>query len=373
MEDIVNSESKKITYIDCLTEENGTRYFVPCDYHCLIKENIKSEKMEIVTYFKNIPYKQKNTYVKIFKWKEKIICLPLHAAFIAVVNEKSRGVEYLKIPQIEKSKIQYSFFMKGMQIGKYIYAIGLSYFGILKIDCESLEIEVIDEWMRYYKENSVCEKKICFSQNYFRAESKIYLICSEFPSVLLYDFKKEVYEFIDMKKWAKELVAVSGTEDNLYIVTDEGKILSYNYNSETRMIEEKGDISGITKQKIRNIYTYDNNLHILSLEDKAFICMNETMECINRIEMPLDMQNINGETPYDVQIDVETILVCYSRKGKMWKYSLKDKRFYNYEVPIKKGVFDLKSYIKEHCFLLINEDCNIDFTLNSLLNVIKEN
>lgn len=95
----------------------------------------------------------------IIKYKNKIFMFPCEANNIAVYDITTNTVTTIRLDLriIRRSywhNPDKTLFWKVVQVGKYIYAGGMGYKGIIKLDTETLETKCIDDWSEKV-ENSI--------------------------------------------------------------------------------------------------------------------------------------------------------------------------------------------------------------------------
>lgn len=123
------------------SKDNNTFYYANLDtkeVKCLWE--LHDEKPFVTRLFRGI-----------LRYKNKIIMFPCEADNIAVYDISANTIMSIKL---EERLIKRSYwhnpcktlFWKAIQVGQYIYAGGMGYKGIIKLNPETLEIKCIDDW-----------------------------------------------------------------------------------------------------------------------------------------------------------------------------------------------------------------------------------
>lgn len=355
-------------YIDCLTE-GDYKYYVPSNCNCLVKQHILDNKIEIIAYFSNMPATQYNTYRKVIKWKEKIICIPWHATDFIVVDEKTSNIKYIKIPQMNRAKIKHSFFYEAKLMGSQIYAFGYNYCGILKFDCSTVEIKILDDWIDAYRIISPCDAGVMFAQEMIFGNNKLYTICTAFSGIFEYDLENENYRFFCIEKEGAKLNHINVDKELIYIATKNNEVIFF--DKQNNEIVQTVNLCNWCEKEDNILYLTVNKESIdVFMKDRkdSLILSKEKLDKIEKLNLPKAFVKNSGINPYTSEIDSETVLFCDFPCSEMFVYTKSNRQITQLSISVPQNVWNMKQYLKEYSML--DEDRSKGFSLDNYIKMV---
>lgn len=135
--------------ICCSCSDQHIQYFVPFNYSVLVvydQEEGKVKKLIPLQCRRNI----NGLYSDIICVEKRLCLVPQHAQKIAIYDTDTEEITYLVIPEYDTLLVKWGFFSKGYRWNQYVYLVGYTYPGIVRINMETLEIRRVFnvyEWM----------------------------------------------------------------------------------------------------------------------------------------------------------------------------------------------------------------------------------
>lgn len=134
---------------DCIRIDKDI-WFASGDYNGLYKYNLEEKTTERIAVFQHEPFHQGGLFIKMCRYKNNLIFVPQFAKRIYIFNIDNEILKDLTIPRVEED-LQGPFFCDAIVYKEYIYMMGAKYPGILKVDLETYETEILDQWLEEYR------------------------------------------------------------------------------------------------------------------------------------------------------------------------------------------------------------------------------
>lgn len=211
-------------FLDYLEIDNF-RYFVLFQSAILVKEDIKKRNVDEYVVINRIP--QVGQFTRIFYYEGKILLVPLHSQNFALYDEYTNEIRAIEIPEKEISRQSYGYFSAAIQRGRYVYAFGINYPGIVRVDIEKEQAQCI------------CElKQIGIKDKGFTGEMVEYngKVCIPFENdvkIALFDLENERLDILNPRIEGEGIIkTVCDNGDSLILVMSGGAAFDYtHYNS----------------------------------------------------------------------------------------------------------------------------------------------
>ena len=130
-------------FLDYLETEDS-RYFVLFQNPILVKMSISTGTVEKYRILNGMDA-QTGQFIKIFYYEGKILLIPLHHDDFVIYDEIKDEIRMIDIPQKGISRFPYGYFSMAVQKGQYVYAFGINYPGVVRIDIEDEQAQCICE------------------------------------------------------------------------------------------------------------------------------------------------------------------------------------------------------------------------------------
>lgn len=134
---------------DCIRIDNDI-WFASGDYNGLYRYNLEEKSTERIVVFPHESFCQGGLFLKICKYKNNLILVPQYAKRIYIFNIDSGFLKDLAIPALEEG-LQGPYFCDAIVCKEYIYMMGTRYPGILKVNLENDEVEILGQWLEEYR------------------------------------------------------------------------------------------------------------------------------------------------------------------------------------------------------------------------------
>lgn len=131
--------------------DNETAYAASSTFNALFKVNLITGECTYITMFQNEKCDGKRLYTKALAVDDKIYFVPTAAEEIAVYDVKTQSIDKWLIQKADKKK--YTFyesnnkFSGGVLYEKYVFMIGSTYPGVLRINIQTGNIDYFAEWI----------------------------------------------------------------------------------------------------------------------------------------------------------------------------------------------------------------------------------
>lgn len=343
----MTNKGMQLSYINSNVDESGERFFVPGNANCIAKCDCKGDIGKIITWLE-IHNQFTNNYLNVCKWKDILLCVPLHSDKFVAVNKKTCEVKYFDIPRKNNSRMNYSFFNAVYQNDNNIYSLGLGYDGFVRFDCDKFEIEVVDDWMEKIKSYITERKDFLFRRQKHIIYNKLYVAGNEFKGVFIYDFINNDYEIDPINAIRGNICGLLPKADFWWIMTEENILYKYDYTTQSIFETFQIKIDSNLEQKAQYQYLYEceDKIFMYSENGKvlhSFNTLNGENYTISKIN-ELFPENVG---PYISRYDNNTLLFSNGDCNYMYKFNMKEKTFEKYVIEVDMSSDDLKKYIEE--------------------------
>lgn len=236
-------------------ENDGKRYFNLSNEPLLVEVSVNSGEVLRCTKTSGT-FGQVGLYTKIFYYNNNILLVPMHADRFILFDIKSGSMDAIEIPQKDIARENYGFFIKAVQKGQFIYAFGINYSGIVKIDMENKIAELIVDFRKIGLREKLLRGMACIGENVYTAiENSCKIAC--------FNTGTEQFSILDIDiPDASFIDALCSNDLGVWIVADSGMI--YNYSV----------VNG-TLEKLSNYIDYLGNklsiLHSIYWGEKIFL------------------------------------------------------------------------------------------------------
>ena len=220
-----------------IDKENNTAWMSGLYVNGLFKMDLKSGKIDYVGQF---PWYKKDTtslYSKVYKYDNKIICLPNTAEGIAIYDITKS--EFFKI-DIDSSKCEENSFISIAAYKNYVFLIGRSKPVILRINMDTYEVMYINDLIKISKKSIIDSFSPCFEKDLCVIQDNFYIPFSNSGLLLNFNMKELNYVLYDLGKDRTFNSICFDGKSNLWIAPRKAGAI-VRFNIETEAIEEYTD------------------------------------------------------------------------------------------------------------------------------------
>lgn len=260
-------------------------------------------------------YEGKKSYYRLFGeyvfFHNQIILLPNKEENVVIYNPLNGDTRFIPVPNAKGKDVNV---IGAWIINDMLYFVSAGSFKIFRMDSKG-EIDTELEIQLEKKEQLAIESL------YYKA--KIYLICSNFPKIIIYDLTSKKQENVVFEDNIKGFGTIAAFEDHIYLTSYDNCIYTWNLNEEcltkTANIPEK--CTQIRNDKNEVIYSdFVRSQHISkkiffvprNLSNKFFdglVCYNVETKKIELIELLKDEQDL--ERVFKLEYwDEEALVIC---------------------------------------------------------------
>lgn len=340
--------------------DNGdSRYFVLFTKPIFIKMSVSKGCVEKYKILNEIDT-QVGQFTKLFYYNGKILVVPLHSSSFIVYDEKQDEIRKIYIPKIEISSHPYGYFSMAIQKGKYVYAFGINYFGIVRVDIENEQAQCICELEAFGVINHG------FTGEMVVRNEKAYLPIAKDTKLALFDAEEEKLEIIETGVGGNKIIkTICEGGDFFVLVMNDGTAYEFNITSGAK--RSLFGLENLLKEKPAICHGADLNDDIFLFPEKG----NEVLiySCKNQkgrwIHPPLE--NTDSLRFYYVK-STKDILTFYDEDSNLiYSYNQKIDDFERSSLQLS-GKDYLEIMIKETKIIKENKSAALGLYLSEICN-----
>ena len=295
-------------------------------------------------------------FSQIYLIQEKIMCIPWNSNFFSVYDLKKDELRVIDIPEKELKKQSYGLFRTAIQNKQTLYAFGVNYHGVVRINLEEEKAECIanlaDLGRGFIDENVVLNQKV-------------YIPLAESSKIAIFDLETEELTYVELKVKNKSSIRTICYDGNSFWISfsDNSVIKTDVSFIQTAEINHLSDTLKNFK-KVKNSAYFDNSIFFFPEESENVIKYNRIDQTIELI----DIENINSIIDLYYANIVNNYLLLYSEmRDQVYSYCQNSKKF-----MIFKEQPSGNEYLKvllENNFLTKEKDSN---SLINFINTVSE-
>lgn len=362
----MNNECE-LTFVAIAIKDN-VGYASDYDKNGLFEVDMKTGKCEFLDIFEEQPIQKKRLH-SCAKWiEDKIYFIPDSANKIAVYNLNNRKLESISIPKPNENL--YTFYKKNynfidaLEYKGYLWLLPCTYPGVLKLDIQTNEIEIINGWINdieYY-----FRAKICLQNN------KIIIPNGIGNEVFIFDLETEKGKIINIGSQNNGNMCVRKIRDKYWFAPrSPGAIISWNIvTNEIKEYENYPEDFEMGKITFSNIYSYREDIVFSPANaNKGLVFSKEKLKVEKNIQWKSSDSSMvqhlfETETHYYYRELLAKNINRYFKINKI-DNSLSDFRFYYMDTNEKKEIIIEKLLSKKK---ILKENVVID--LQDFINKI---
>ena len=189
-----------------------------------------------------------------------ITFIPSNAKEFVIVDKDTCMIDRLPIPMIEMSKQEYAYFGDGFFYGRYVYAIGLTYPGIVRIDTMKKETTVVAQLKTIGCEGMLASNCHVGSNIYIPLHDKSGIVefdCST-ESLRLIEINNSDIEYFNTILYDGNYFWLISNDDKVFKCDKNFNCLEHDLDLE-RIIEKKGAFRSIFFQGYIYLFFFNDN------------------------------------------------------------------------------------------------------------------
>ncbi|MDE7324000.1 MAG: hypothetical protein K2N73_15065 [Lachnospiraceae bacterium] len=221
---------------DCIRINNDI-WFASGDYNGLYRYNVGNKRTERVALFPNEPFYQESLYIKICFYDNNLIFIPQYGKRINIYNLYNKLLVDIEIPNLTES-IQPPYFCEAVVYKQYLFMMGAKYPGIIKVNLENYEVEIIDQ--RFIKlQNEICMNiyGIFLGTEGVLEANKFFIPCYQCNKVLEINLDIGEYCLYEVGSKNNQYARIIKAGDTFVLVThnvkNDGYVVFWDYEKDT--------------------------------------------------------------------------------------------------------------------------------------------
>ncbi len=148
-------------------------------------------------------------YGEVLSYRDKLIFTPLRTQSIAVYDLTCKKFESIYIKK--KSDAVEGMFLAAVIWNDYLYLFPFYYRGILKVNLNNWDIEVIDSWIAHVDKFIISSEAPYFRSDFVQKDSFIYIAFCNAPAVLEFDLSTDKFKIYNVGNTGYSSIAFDGT------------------------------------------------------------------------------------------------------------------------------------------------------------------
>lgn len=207
-------------------EIDGIRYFYSPQLHSIMKVSMKEEKVEIEKQLLDAEYFLPGKYITLECLCHKLYFFPLYGKSICIYDLEKKSVEYIQLET--NTKIEYSIFSSACVKDKIIGIPG-RYSRFIIVDSKDNTKREI-EFDREKMNRNEIDRSVYFTRGNYVYNSILFvgsLMNNYIVSVSIDTYKVKYYEVEFCDKEKKGIYTLCGSDDELYVLGNDGKLRIY--------------------------------------------------------------------------------------------------------------------------------------------------
>lgn len=224
---------------------------------------------------------------------EQLILPPYKGEDILVFYKKDRKLEHVFIGNLREKKEEAKYYKGVVTYGQFLYFIGEVESSILKYDCNTREVKVLNGWKeQYLKEFGKLPSVYYHKGEICRVENSFWVALSEPDMVMEYDMETDTARFYQVGDAGEQYVTISYDGSDFWLSGDQIHIVCW--NKEQQKIKNYSDFpSGfaldtdcIWNELFSSSLCVGTYVYFAPLKCNMVIRMDvktEKMECVKKI------------------------------------------------------------------------------------------
>ena len=271
---------------------NNEIWFTSGDYNGLYKYNLEEKRTERIAIFPYEPFEQVGLFLKMVQYKNSLIFVPATAKRIYIFNIEGGGFTDVKIPGLSDI-LQPIYFGEAVIYKEYLYLLGVRYPGIVKINLESYEVEIVDQWLDELSDEIMLDKnENILGYGGVVEEDRFLIPCYQCNRVLEFNMNTGEYCFHEIGNKVNKYVRMIRIKDTYVLVTHDNEeichVIFWNYvkgGCEETQIQMQAFVD-------RGVIAYLGDIWVISYISNE-VCRLETDERKASYYSVADVEKIN--------------------------------------------------------------------------------
>lgn len=221
---------------DCIRIDDNV-WFASGDYNGLYKYNVGNKSTERVTLFSGESFGQESLYIKICLYDNNLIFIPQYGKRISIYNFFKNLLVDIEIPKLTEN-IQPPYFCEAVVYKHYLFMMGAKYPGIIKVNLEKYEVEIIDyQFEKLRKETHTNIHEISLGTEGVLEANRYFIPCYQCNKVLEINLDTNEYRFYEVGSKDNKYARLIKTNNIFVLVThnvkNDGCVVFWNYENNT--------------------------------------------------------------------------------------------------------------------------------------------
>lgn len=264
---------KRALYFQDCIRINDDIWFVSSDYNRLYKYNLKEKKTERSGEFSYESFSQDGLFLKIRRYKNNLIFVPQCSKRIYIYNVDTGLFKDILVPEPTED-FQGQYFFEAVVYKEYIYMMG-AYPGILKVNLETYEVEVLDQWLKKLQsEVKINRNEVFLGMEGVLQNHSFWIPCYQCNRVLELNLDSGEFCFYEVGRKGNRYTRMIKSGDQFVLVThnreDFCRIIFWDF-SKGSCEEVQVDMQACGD---RGVIEYLDNIWLLSFNSNEIYCVD---------------------------------------------------------------------------------------------------
>ena len=265
--------TQALCFQDCIRIDNNI-WFTSLDYNGLYRYNLDEKKTERIGDFTYEPFEQVGLFIKICRYKNNLIFVPQYSKRIYIYIIDIGIFKDIQIPKLTEN-LSGPYFFEAVVFEKYIYMMGAMYPGILKVNLETYEVEVIDWWLKKLQsEVRINTNELLLGREGALQYNNFWIPCYQCNRVLEFNLETDEFHLHEVGRKENRYARMIKSGDRFVLVT---------YNSEDICRIVFWDSSSGSYEEVqvdikacvdRCIIEFLDNIWLFSLSSNEIYCID---------------------------------------------------------------------------------------------------
>lgn len=260
-------------------------------------------------------------YTRSFIYKNKYISVPWNSKSISIYNLSTNLETIIDIPEISMATCQYGFFRTAVLRESYLYAFGVNYPGIIRLDLELEQAECIVKLSDISVDNSG------FLEEMVILDDVVYIPLKNKNIVALFNVKDESIQMIDIGNYSSSPIQSICYDNNntiIIVVFDGGEVYFFDKKLKKGIKNDSISQTLINHIPIRHSAYYKDNIFFFPEDGDVYI--RYSLISKNNYLVRLPFRN-NGQSFYYVRTSKDELSFFCEKDKMLYKYNEEKNQF----------------------------------------------
>lgn len=365
---------------DDFVMEGNNIWFPSKDNNTFYYANLETKEAKYLCRFSNEKPFVTRLFHGIIKYENRIFMFPCEASNIVVYNIKTNSITNI---ELDLRLIQRSYwhnpdktlFWKVVQVGRYIYAGGMGYKGIIKLDIETLEIKCIDDWSDEVENSIGRNSDEVYIEDCLVDKNHIFFPLCCMDAILRLDLQTDTTELLRLNSGLSGFAGIDKWNDSFVLLPRKAEEIVI-YNPKDGGVEKIKILYEIEKFSVNKVpferhFILNDKLYAF----RVFSDKNYVVDLKNKIIVENKEQFGNKKIVALYFLD-DKRLIFIEEDTRVWAiYNIRDHKYehqFQLKVDIAERNEDIWEKMKSNKGFLGEYMCDLSYFLNVLIDLKSE-